>query len=105
MITQANSAIKTAVSKSQYANKLIYYDVFSFMVDLMQNKDKYGLTESLASFCDGDAAVAKWDECIAGSYTWEGAQKFYWMNYIQPTTRVHDLIAMDMKKAVDAHFS
>ncbi|KAK3068877.1 hypothetical protein LTR53_013218 [Teratosphaeriaceae sp. CCFEE 6253] len=61
----------------------------------------YGLTQPLSYYCDGDAAVAKWDECAAGSYTWEGAQQFFWMNFVQPTTRVHQLIAADMKKRVD----
>lgn len=104
VIQSANSAIEAKLKQSQYSNKFIYYDVFSFMVDVMNNKNSYGLTESLDSYCDGDAAVAKWDECIAGSYVWEGAQKFYWMNFIQPTAHVHQLIAVDMKKAVDAYF-
>ncbi len=104
IITSANDAIKSALAGSKYADKLIYYDVFSFMVDLMNNKDQYGLTQSLEDYCDGDPAVAKWDECAAGSYVWEGAQKFFWMNFIQPTAHVHQLIAGDMKKAVDAFF-
>ncbi len=70
----------------------------------MEYKDNYGLTQSLSDFCDGDAKVAKWDECIAGSYVWEGAEKFFWMNYVQPTTHVHRLIAQDMKRTIDKFF-
>lgn len=101
VISAANTALKNRLSNSTYANKIIYYDVYSYMMQLMADKDKYGLTQSLSDFCDGDAAVAKWDECIKGSYVWEGAEKFYWMNYIQPTAHVHRLIAADMKGAVD----
>ena len=106
IIESANTAIQKRLSKSKHSDKFIYYDIYSYMVKLMDSKDSYGLTESLASYCDGDASDPddKWDTCIAGSYTWEGAQKFYWMNFIQPTTRVHQLIASDMKKAIDKFF-
>ena len=107
IIQSANSAIKTSLSKSKDSSKLIYYDVFSFMMQLMVNNDQYGLTQSLSYYCDGDSSDPndKWDECIAGSYTWEGAEQFYWMNYIQPTAHVHRLIASDMKSAIDQFFS
>ena len=107
IIQSANTAIKDSLSKSNHSSKFIYYDVFGFMMQMMANKNQYGLTESLASYCDGDATDPneKWDECISGSYTWEGAQKFYWMNYIQPTTHVHKLIAGDMKATIDRFFS
>ena len=105
IIESANAAIKQRLSQSKHSNKFIYYDVYSYMMNLMTNKDQYGLTESLSSYCDGDAAVAKWDECIAGSYTWEGAEKFYWMNFIQPTAHVHRLIAGDMKATIDRFLS
>lgn len=105
IIEAANSAIKEKLAASDSASKIIYYDLYSYMMGLMDNKDASGLTQSLADFCDGDAAVAKWDECIAGSYVWEGAEKFYWMNYIQPTTHVHRLIAEDMKATIDTFLS
>lgn len=73
------------------------------MVNLMNNKDAFGLTKPLTVFCDGDE-TAQWDTCIAGSYTWEGAEQYYWMNFIQPTTHVHKLIAQDMKKTIDKFF-
>ena len=81
-------------------------DVYGFMTQLMTNKDQYGLTESLASYCDGDPndPNQKWDTCIGGSYVWEGAEKFYWMNYIQPSAHVHRLIAGDMKATIDRFF-
>ena len=105
VIRAANSAIRQKLAASVHANKIIYYDLFGYMMNLMEHKDSFGLTQSLSDFCDGDAKVAKWDQCIGGSYVWEGAQKFYWMNYIQPTTHVHRLIAMNMKATIDTFFS
>ena len=106
IIQSANAAIKAKLSKSKHSSKFIYYDVYDFMVNLMKNKDTFGLTESLSSFCDGDTTDPnqKWDTCIAGSYVWEGAEKFYWMNYIQPSAHVHRLIAADMKSTIDRFF-
>ena len=103
VISAANAALKARLANSTVADKIIYYDVYSYMMQLMANKDSYGLTQSLSDYCDGDAKVAKWDECIAGDYVWEGAEKFYWMNFIQPTAHVHRLIAADMKRVIDAH--
>ncbi len=54
IIQTANEAIKTKISRSQHSSKLIYYDIFGFMVDLMHNKDQYGLTAPLTAYCDGD---------------------------------------------------
>ena len=107
IIESANAAIEQSLAKSKYSSKFIYYDVYTYMVNLMADKDSYGLTESLSYYCDGDASSPddKWDTCVAGSYYWEGAQKFYWMNFIQPTTTVHALIAADMKKTIDGYFS
>ena len=106
IIQSANAAIQTSLSQSKYSKKFIYYDVFGFMMQVMANKDSYGLTESLASYCDGNASDPneKWDTCIAGSFVWQGAEKFYWMNYIQPTAHVHRLIAADMKATIDRFF-
>ena len=106
IIQSANDAIEAALSTSKFSDKFIYYDVFNYMINLMNNKDQYGLTESLSSYCDGDASDPnmKWDTCISGSYTWQGAEKFYWMNYIQPSAHVHRLIAGDMKATIDKFF-
>lgn len=106
VIQNANAAIKAGLSKSPYSSKFIYYDVFTFMMNVMANKDSYGLTQALTSYCDGDSSDPNemWSTCIAGSYTWQGAEKFYWMNYIQPTTHVHRLIAGDMKATIDKFF-
>lgn len=103
VIQTANDAIEQGLKNSKYASQLIYYDVFSFMIDVMDNKDSHGLTQPLTYYCDGDNTDPnfKWSECIAGSYVWEGATEFYWMNYIQPTTGVHKLIAADMKTTID----
>ncbi|KAF2719771.1 hypothetical protein K431DRAFT_286406 [Polychaeton citri CBS 116435] len=103
VIQSANAAIEKALASSSYANQIIYYDVFGFMTDLMENKDAAGLTQPLTYYCDGDGSDENchWDECISGSHVWDGAESFFWMNYIQPTTHVHRLIAHDMKKTID----
>nr|POE88426.1 hypothetical protein CFP56_11654 [Quercus suber] len=104
IISSANAAIKSKLAASKFAKRIIYYDVYTFMINVMNNKNSYGLTESLADFCDGDGDVM-WQKCISGSYTWQGAEKFYWMNFIQPTTHVYRLIAADMKSTIDKFLS
>lgn len=106
IIESANAALKTKLSESEHASKFIYYDVYSYMISLMENKDRLGLTESLASYCDGDPNDPnhKWDTCFDGTYAWTGAKTFYWMNYIQPTTQVHEMIAQDMRATIDKFF-
>jgi phospholipase/lecithinase/hemolysin len=104
IIAAANTAIRNALAGSKYSKQFIYHDVFGFMVNLMQNKDTAGLTAPLTSFCDGNGD-ASWNACAAGATVWDGAKKFYWMTFIQPTTTVHQLIAQDMKTTVDKFFS
>ena len=105
IITKANDAIEKELAASKYADKFIYYDVNSYMTYLINNKDTYGFTAPIEWYCDGDPSDPNyhWDECEAGSYNWEGAQKFFWMDYIQPTTGVYSLIAQDMKNTIDKH--
>ena len=104
IIQNANTALKNSLAKSKHGDKFIYYDVYSYMMNLMENKDSQGLIQPLTDYCDGDPAEAKWDTCISGSYVWEGAEKFFWMNFIQPTAHVHRLIAADMKATIDRFF-
>lgn len=100
MIGEANTAI--ASSLTQFGSKVIYYDVFNFMLNLMANKDAYGLTQPTSYYCDGDASDPneKWTDCVTDGH----ASEYFWMSFVNPTTRVHQLIAEDMKSAVDAHF-
>jgi hypothetical protein len=39
-----NAAIKAKLSQSQYSHRIIYYNIYTFMANLMHNKDHYGLT-------------------------------------------------------------
>lgn len=105
IIKKANNAIEKELMASKYAHKFIYYDVFNYMVDLINNKEKYGFTAPIQWYCDGDKTDPNyhWDECERGSYNWEGAQKFFWFDYGQATTGVYKLIAQDMKKTIDKH--
>ncbi|KAF1989524.1 hypothetical protein K402DRAFT_326660 [Aulographum hederae CBS 113979] len=98
IISSANAAIKSALAP--FGKKVIYYDVYSFMVELMNNKDAHGFTQPLSYYCDGDEN-AKWDDCMTKGH----AAEYFWMNFQQPTARVHALIAGDMKRVVDGHFA
>ncbi|KAF2121439.1 hypothetical protein BDV96DRAFT_564261 [Lophiotrema nucula] len=96
VITSANTAIKNSLT--QFGKKAIYYDAFSYISGLLQDPTGEGFTAPLTDFCDGMGDVT-WDDCMVKG----NAGKYFWMNFVQPTTRVHELIAKDMKKTVDAH--
>jgi phospholipase/lecithinase/hemolysin len=100
VIQQVNSAI--ASSLKQFGSKVIYYDVFSFMLDLIANKDAYSITQPTTYNCDGDASDPddKWTDCVTDGRTSE----YFWMSFVSPTTSVHQHIAEDMKGAADKHF-
>lgn len=100
VIQQANAAIQFELA--QFGSQVIYYDVFDFMVNLANNGAAYGITQPTSYYCDGDASDLneKWDECQVQGL----AHEFYWMSFVNPTTHVHQLIAGDMKSAIDQHF-
>lgn len=105
VIQTANSKLQAALAASQYASKIIYYDVYSYLTKVMKNKNKYGFTQPLDYNCDGNHSLPtnKWDECTV-SPKWTNARPFFWFTNDQPETNAHQLIAMDVKKAIDAHF-
>lgn len=98
-IQKAKSAIASALTRLD--SQVIYCDVFGFMVDLIANKDAYGLTQPTTSYCDGNASSLDdhWTDCMVDGH----ADWYLWMSFVKHTTRVHRLIALDMKGAVDAH--
>jgi phospholipase/lecithinase/hemolysin len=97
VIKQANTAIQSALT--QFGSKVIYYDSFGFITNLANNATANGFTKPLTAFCDGDGD-ASWTDCMVNG----NAPEYFWMNFIQPTTRVHQLIAKDMKATIDKHF-
>lgn len=99
MIREANEALEAALARSEFAERIIYYDVFGFMLQLMEDKDRHGLTKPLDLYCDGVPGVGKWEECLSDDG--KGAWPFFWMTFVNPTTHVHQLIAEDMKRAID----
>lgn len=100
-IQQANSAIKSKL-ESKFGKKVIFYDVFSRMVEIESNHDSYGITKVGMEFCDGDTAHPEnFAECLVPG---ESASKFFWVNYTDMTTVVHKLIADDMYSAIKARF-
>jgi phospholipase/lecithinase/hemolysin len=97
IIQNANAALEAGLR--QFGKKVIYYDVYTFMTGLIENAPSHGFTQALTSFCDGDGN-ASWDLCMEQGRGGE----FFWMNWEQMTTAVHELIAVDMKGAIDRHF-
>lgn len=119
-ISAANTALETALKTlpSQYADKVIYYDAYTFMSNLYNNpgdlfpniKDSNGWP----SFCDGDLEESEfmlsindteidgvritknWDYCV----TLKHGDEWFWMQYLDPTTHVHQLVAKDMEDTV-----
>lgn len=51
VIEAANAKLETSLSSSQYADKIIYYDVYGFMMNVMAQKNKYGFTAPLSEYC------------------------------------------------------
>lgn len=102
IIQEANNALKYKLGNSTNNSKFIYHDTFTFMTELLSVKKYFGFTAPASQYCDGDPAVAQWNTCISQGVSWAGADPFFWMNYIQPTSRVHKMIAEDMKTLIDA---
>ncbi|KAF6839165.1 GDSL-like Lipase/Acylhydrolase [Colletotrichum musicola] len=98
VIQQANTAIQGALGR--FGKRVVYYDVFGFMTQILSDPKAYGFPKPLTLFCDGDE-TAQWDDCMVKG----NANQYFWMNFIQPTTVGHKLIAQDMKRAIDAHFA
>lgn len=117
VIAAANAQLKRDL-KAKFGSKVIYYDSFTFISNLAANATKYGFTAPLTSFCDGMGDTT-WNQCMGktgavakgqksatdGNDGWSGSgmgwDSFFWMNFVQPTTRVHALVAADMKKTID----
>ncbi|QIW95228.1 hypothetical protein AMS68_000746 [Peltaster fructicola] len=104
IIQQANDALEQSLAASPSASKFIYYDANAYITALLNTKDYWGLSAPANVFCDGGEGN-EWDTCISGSYVWQGATKFFWMNYIQPTTTVHHMIAVNMKERINEFFA
>lgn len=110
------SALGTAINKpnialeaslKQFRDKVIYYDGFTFMSDLYTTDpgDEFPNeknTNGYPAFCNGDpdrtvkvaAADAEnnWALCV----TEHKGDKWYWMQYLGPTSAVHQKVAEDM---------
>jgi phospholipase/lecithinase/hemolysin len=97
VIQNANTALQKSLG--QFGTKVIYYDSFAYITDLANNAIANGFTRPLTAICDG-AGDAAWNDCMVQG----NAPKYFWLNFIQPTTRVHQMIAVDMKKTIDKHF-
>ncbi|GAM86342.1 hypothetical protein ANO11243_043560 [Dothideomycetidae sp. 11243] len=97
VIQQANAAIQQSLLK--FGNKVIYFDAYTSVSNLISKAKSLGFTRPIGHICDGQGA-ANWDDCMVKG----NADKYFWMNFEQPTSRVHALVAADMKATIDAHF-
>lgn len=119
-IAAANTALAAALKAlpAQYAKNVIYYDAYTYMSNLYNDpgtlfpniKDSNGWP----SFCDGDReesdfmlsindteidgvlVTKNWDYCV----TLKHGDEWFWMQYLDPTTHVHQLVAQDMAATV-----
>ena len=107
VIQQANTAIENSLKP--HVDKVLYYDAFGYLSNLAANAGKSvgnnGFTQPLQYYCDGGCTATppdpncKWDQCMVGSKM--VAEGFFWMSYENPTTKVHQMLAQDMKNSVD----
>jgi len=97
VIESSNSALKSLLA--QFGKKVIYYNSYTFLVNLQNSAVAHGFAQPLTYYCDGDSA-AKWQDCMVD----HNYNTYFWMNFEQPTSRVHQLIAADMKSIIDQHF-
>lgn len=104
-IQQVNTNLATNLQK--FGDKAIYYDAYGFMMNLWQNPLSQGFTHTaqFADFCDGcnvdaEPGISNWDLCMQQGQ----ANTFYWMQFLDPTTKVHQLLAADMENAIRSHF-
>ena len=98
IIQEANAAI--ASSLAQFGDRVIVYDVFSRMVEIWNNHDNYGINYIDKHMCDG-GGDADWDICV----TQGRGGEFYWMQFLDMTSHVHQLIAEDMANVIKAKFN
>ncbi|KIW02712.1 uncharacterized protein PV09_06148 [Verruconis gallopava] len=97
VISDANAALKSALQ--QFGKQVIYYDSFSYIKNLANAAYANGFTQPVTNFCDGQSNW-NWQDCMVDG----NAGDYFWMNYIQPTTKVHEMIAEDMRGEIWKHF-
>ena len=97
VIQQANTAIEKALKP--FGSQAIYYDSFDYIVGLLNNATALGFTQPLDQMCDGNPATDLWNLCQVQ----HKADEVFWMSYTNPTTKVHQMIAQDMKNVIDKH--
>ncbi|KAF6232045.1 hypothetical protein HO173_009882 [Letharia columbiana] len=116
--TLLDAGAPPALAALPHADRVVRYDAFTFMSDLYA--DPGGAfpnirdTNGFPSFCDGDAEepaavlavngtvvdgvriTKNWDYCV----TLKHQDEWYWMQYVDPMSHVHQLVAQDMQETV-----
>ncbi len=108
VIEAANAHMKATLMASRYASKIIYYDVFGYMMHIMDDKSSYGFSAPITALCDGGKGnklpVEHWDQCTRDHPAWTAARPYFWFTAAAPETHVHQYIAANLKQTIDAHF-
>ena len=115
-IQNTNTAVQSKIAASFDPQKVLYYDVFAFMSSLWQTAASNGFSSAKdasnqwPSFCDGDTekapdtisagAANNWDVCVT-EQLWS---KWFWMQYLDPTSTVHQMVAKDMHDKIIGHW-
>lgn len=96
-IRQANVAIASKLSK--FGSKVVVHNVFNNMVNIWNHHGDYGITHVGGEFCDGYSQL-DWELCVVQ----KKGSEFYWMQYLDMTTHVHQLIAAKMYAHIKTAF-
>ena len=86
---------EVAARLARFGSKVIYHDTYSFMLSVYNNSTQYGITHINGEFCDGYSQL-DWELCVTDGL----GDTFYWMQYLDMTSYVHNLVAADMYKTI-----
>lgn len=105
VISNTNAAVATALKPM--SDQVIVYDVFGFMEGLWNNAASNGITHTQqgADWIDGNPTRIEGKSAWEVGVTDKQGGTFYWMQWLDPTSHVHSLIADDMAKAIETAFS
>lgn len=92
-IAQANAAVKAALA--QFGPNVIFYDAYTFLLSVYNNPSPYGITHTNGSYIDGYSQL-DWELGVTDGLGYT----FFWMQFLDMTSNVHNLLAADMYKTL-----
>lgn len=69
---------------------MVYFDTFQFMSTLYTDTKDFNFTRLTPEFCDG-YSTADFQQCLVPGKL---ANNFYWVQYLDPTTHVHNWLGI-----------